>query len=47
MEDDGGSPVRGFLVHWRHADGGDWEERELDRQATSTLLEVMENNFLI
>lgn len=41
LEDDGGSPVRGFLLHWRYADGGDWEERELDRQATSTQLDVI------
>ncbi|KAI9558120.1 hypothetical protein GHT06_014873 [Daphnia sinensis] len=39
VEDDGGSPVRGFLLHWRLAEGGDWEERELDRLATSTQLD--------
>lgn len=42
VEDDGGSPVRGFLLHWRLAEGGDWEERELDRLATSTQLDVKE-----
>ena len=41
MEDDGSSPIRGFLLHWRYADGGDWEERELDRQATSSQLDVI------
>jgi hypothetical protein len=39
-EDDGGSPVRGFLLHWRLADGGDWEERELDRHVTTAQLDV-------
>ncbi|EFX86866.1 hypothetical protein DAPPUDRAFT_43826, partial [Daphnia pulex] len=38
-EDDGGSPVRGFLLHWRLADGGDWEERELDRHVTTAQLD--------
>jgi hypothetical protein len=40
VEDDGGSPIRGFLLHWRLAEGGDWEERELDRQSTTTQLDV-------
>lgn len=40
-EDDGGSPVRGFLLHWRLADGGDWEERELDRHVTTAQLDVI------
>ncbi|XP_059351866.1 cell adhesion molecule Dscam2-like isoform X2 [Daphnia carinata] len=39
VEDDGGSPVRGYLLHWRLAESGDWEERELDRLATSTQLD--------
>ena len=35
----GASSVRGFLLHWRK-EGGDWEERELDRLSTSTQLDV-------
>ena len=42
VEDDGGSPIRGFLLHWRLAEGGDWEERELDRQSTTTQLDVID-----
>lgn len=39
MTDDGGSSLQGFLLHWRQ-DGGDWEERQLDRHVTSTQLNV-------
>lgn len=37
----------GFLLHWRHADGGDWEERELDRLSSSAQLDVILTVFLV
>ena len=42
MDDDGGSSLQGFLLHWRQ-EGGDWEERQLDRHVTSTQLDVSSN----
>ena len=38
--DSGGSPLRGYLLHWRQADGGDWVEFELDRLAITAQLDV-------
>lgn len=36
----GGSPLLGYLLHWRQADGGDWLEFELDRLAITAQLDV-------
>ena len=34
-------PISGFLLHWRR-EGGDWQERELDKSMTSAQVEVSE-----
>lgn len=47
IEDTQTSSLLGFLLHWRHSDGGDWEERELDRFSSSAQLDVTQSSVLL